>query len=531
MVVDITSDEKWLVIKSENKMELQQICISCTREIPNAWIVHKMNKYINTKRCFYNEKYGLLPIGLWLHLINTCKKFNLKLEFSEDLKKYIENFKFDYTKFEKYVKKIFKGAKDSSGKDFKPYDYQIEAAYKLLKYRKCCSEISTSGGKTLISFILFKYLIDHNIKNILYIVPSVDLADQSAEKYYEYESYLTEKNKSKNFKIGILKSGLKKKEKEDIESCTILFGTFQSLCKKDYTFFDRFKVHIGDECHHYAEAKSLKNILDKCHNIEYSFGVTGTFPRENNYGYMTLQTYIGPLVYSLTANDLINKENKGTPIYIIFNILEYADNIDKEMLFNMRDNKDPDDLTAGAKCLREELKYVNKQYKRIKYISDLAIKTKNNTMILFGDVKGGYGKELYQYIKDNSDKDVYYADGNTPNKNREYYKSQMENDTTGNTIIIASIGTFGEGIDIKNLWTIFLVNTAKSERIIRQICGRGLRQFPGKDKVILIDFVDDLRFSTKGNFHKENYIWKHYLERKKIYDEQKFPIYKQKVEI
>jgi CRISPR/Cas system-associated endonuclease/helicase Cas3 len=47
----------------------------------------------------------------------------------------------------------------------------------MLKYKKCCSEISTSGGKTLISFIIFKYLIDvENINNILYIVPSVDLA-------------------------------------------------------------------------------------------------------------------------------------------------------------------------------------------------------------------------------------------------------------------------------------------------------------------------------------------------------------------
>jgi len=60
---------------------------------------------------------------------------------------------------------------------FKPYDYQIKAAYTVIKYKKCCGEISTSGGKTLISFIIFKYLMDvAGVKNLLYVVPSVDLA-------------------------------------------------------------------------------------------------------------------------------------------------------------------------------------------------------------------------------------------------------------------------------------------------------------------------------------------------------------------
>jgi superfamily II DNA or RNA helicase len=90
----------------------------------------------------------------------------------------------------------------------------------------------------------------------------------------------------------------------------------------------------------------------------------------------------------------------------------------------------------------------------------------------------------------------------------------------------------GEGIDIKNLWNIFLVNTAKSERIIRQICGRGLRMFPGKDKTLIFDFVDDLRFSPKeaySTYYKENYMWKHYKDREKIYKGQNFPMFKKNV--
>ncbi len=106
----------------------------------------------------------------------------------------------------------------------------------------------------------------------------------------------------------------------------------------------------------------------------------------------------------------------------------------------------------------------------------------------------------------------------------------MEEDTSGNTVIVASINTFSEGIDIKNLWSIFLVDTAKSERLVRQICGRGIRLYPGKDKVVIFDFVDDIRYSADPNKrYKDNYLWRHGQERKKIYLEQHFPVYEQKV--
>jgi superfamily II DNA or RNA helicase len=91
-------------------------------------------------------------------------------------------------------------------------------------------------------------------------------------------------------------------------------------------------------------------------------------------------------------------------------------------------------------------------------------------------------------------------------------------------VLVASIGTFGEGIDLSNIWSIFLVNSAKSERLVRQICGRGLRKYPGKEKTLLFDFVDDLRYTMDGRY-EDNYMWKHYKERKKIYKEQNFPTY------
>lgn len=526
MKVDITKDNKYFVISSNYIFELNVIRNAFTREIPNAWMLKKVTSIVNTDRCFIND-YNMIPVGLWLEIIKVAKKFNIAMEMTPSAQQYLSQFQLDKETFKQYIDDLFEDAKDQNGNQFKPYDYQIEAAYTILKYKKTCAEISTSGGKTLISFIIFKYLIDVcGVSNILYIVPSVDLATQSAEKYEQYESFLSKHNH--NWEIGILRAGLKKKEKEKVESCNILFGTFQSLCKRDFQFFSRFDGCITDECHH-SKANSLQNIFNKL-DVNYSIGVTGTFPKDNLYEYLLLQSYIGPLTYKFTANDLINGEKKGTPVYIVFEIMDWASEEEKIKLYSERFNKDKEDLTSGARALKNERLFVNQSYTRVKFIGDKAINTTKNALVLFADIKYGYGKKIFDYIKNNSDKDVYYTDGNTKSDVRDYYKQCMEEDTSGNTIIVASINTFGEGIDIKNLWSIFLVDTAKSDRLVRQICGRGIRLYPGKDKVVLFDFVDDLRYTAHPKkYYKENYLWKHYLERKKIYQEQKFPVYEQRI--
>ena len=53
--------------------------------------------------------------------------------------------------------------------------------------------------------------------------------------------------------------------------------------------------------------------------------------------------------------------------------------------------------------------------------------------------------------------------------------------------------------------------------MIKQSLGRGMRLYEGKEKVNIIDFVDD--FSWNG---KENYLMKHSKERIEIYKREHF---------
>lgn len=78
-------------------------------------------------------------------------------------------------------------------------------------------------------------------------------------------------------------------------------------------------------------------------------------------------------------------------------------------------------------------------------------------------------------------------------------------------------GTFSTGISIRKIHNIFFTESFKSEVIIRQSIGRGLRQHNSKDSVNIVDFVDDLSLPDW-----ENYLIRHAKARQKIYKEQKF---------
>jgi superfamily II DNA or RNA helicase len=86
-------------------------------------------------------------------------------------------------------------------------------------------------------------------------------------------------------------------------------------------------------------------------------------------------------------------------------------------------------------------------------------------------------------------------------------------------ILIASFGTFSTGISINNIHNVFFVESYKSEKIVRQSIGRGMRLKKGKERVNIIDFVDDYSLG-RGS---KNYLLKHGEERVKIYTQQGFP--------
>lgn len=277
-------------------------------------------------------------------------------------------------------------------------------------------------------------------------------------------------------------------------------------------------------CHH-TQAKSIKDIIVKAYDSKYRYGLSGTMKSDDSAESFTLDAYLGPIVNKISAKFLIANEF-ATPIIVKSIVLDYLPEESKSKLHDLRMRKGKD--MDGSKLLDLERKLVIENNVRFKYIADIISKSTKNSLVLFLDVKYGYGRKYYDYLRESTNKTIFYVDGGTPSDIREDYKKEME--TGENKILIASFGTFATGISINNLHHIFFVESYKSDRLVRQSLGRGMRLLEGKDKVYIWDFVDDFRYGN-DNRTKNNYLFRHGNERIKTYSQQGFPYKKYKVKL
>lgn len=511
MTARLSQDERFIIIEQTTMEERRQLELSFTKKINDWWIIKKKNPSANVDECFIMNQ-CIIPKGLYLELINVCNEFNYSLDFIDGFNCKIKNCGITYEGFKEYVDNLFR-----KNETIHPTEYQIKAAYSILSYKNCNIEVATSGGKTIISYIVFRYMKDVlHISKFLFITPNTNLTTQTAEKYIKYD----EGNQiESDWTYNMVHSKMKKKDQEDY-SQTIIFGNYQSLSRKHPEFFKDYKTVFIDEVQH-GSCRSIKTVIKKCYNSEYVVGMTGTFPEIGSYNSFVLQAFIGPIVYRLSSYELINVEKFATPIKMIGMCLDYLSEDRKKALYNARCTKDKNDPTAGGKLLVLEKDIARKSRSRFIYIVNTISKVTKNSLVVFSDIQNSYGEKIYRWLKENTDKSLYYIDGNVDPEYREYAKSQMENDNTGNSIIVASVGTFSEGIDISNICNIFLVESTKSPIQISQLIGRGMRRSSQKTEVMFIDFGDDFRYGT--GFQKNNYLFRHFEERSKIYKNKGFP--------
>jgi superfamily II DNA or RNA helicase len=182
----------------------------------------------------------------------------------------------------------------------------------------------------------------------------------------------------------------------------------------------------------------------------------------------------------------------------------------KEMYLNAKD--------FGRDMLAIEKGIIFDSKERLDFISDLTKKFGKNSLILFSDVKNGYGKMIQTKLLE-WNPNTFYIDGEVDSKERDRFKDILE--AQNDVIIVASFGTFATGLDTKNLHHIILAESIKAEVTLRQAIGRGMRKLAEKTKVLVWDLVDQL----------DGYSIRHSKVRKEIYREQKFEVSENKVDL
>jgi superfamily II DNA or RNA helicase len=177
----------------------------------------------------------------------------------------------------------------------------------------------------------------------------------------------------------------------------------------------------------------------------------------------------------------------------------------------------PDDVVERMKdaTYQEEIEYLISNQNRNRFIRNLAISLGTNTLILYQMVEK-HGQILYNDILEKANgRKVFFIHGKVDTDDREEVRRIME--IENDAIVVASFGTFSTGINIRNLHNVIFASPSKSRVRNLQSIGRGLRQSEGKEMATLYDIADDMRYKKHMNF-----TLKHFVERVKIYNEEKF---------
>ena len=380
----------------------------------------------------------------------------------------------------------------SDGKAIEPRDYQLEAVHHALSKKRALLISPTASGKSLIIYLIIRWFLERYENKVLIVVPTTSLVNQMYTDFGDYSQY--DDTFDHESTIHRIYSGRPK----FAENERIIVSTWQSIYKLGPDWFSQFGAVIGDEAHNF-KAKSLISILSKMRDAEYRFGTTGTLDGTQTHK-LVLEGHFGPARYVTTTKTLMDS-GALSELEISMILLKYPDEIRK---------------VWGKKKYQEEMDYIVSYEKRNSFITNLALDQDGNTLVLFQYVEK-HGKPLYDMIKKKAHarRQIFYVSGETGADVREDIRKITE--TQKNAIIVASLGTFSTGVNIRNLHNVIFASPSKSQIKVLQSIGRGLRKSDNGQATKLYDLADDLHWKSR-----KNYTLLHAAERMKIYGKEKF---------
>lgn len=356
-------------------------------------------------------------------------------------------------------------------------DYQLNAFVHNVRKGRLLTLCPTSSGKSLIIYLTVMYL---NVKALI-IVPTVGLVQQLLEHFKEY---------------GCDSDGvhLIYSQQEKYSNAQVVISTWQSLMDMPKEYFNQCDAIFVDEAHG-AEAKSIKHIMELSTDVYYRFGFTGTL-KDVKCHRLTLEGLFGDIYEPIKTHELI-EQGYISDLKIKILLLKYS----------------PEDIKA-VKGLEyaDELTFIVRNEKRRKFINNLILSLKGNTLILFRFV-GNQGRELFDELSKLLPKDrpVYFIYGKTELEEREFIRTVLSKET--NAVLVGSYGCVGTGLDIPSLKHVIFGHPFKSKIKVLQAIGRGLRKHIDKQYVTVYDIGDDLG---------QNFTVDHLVERVQIYIKERF---------
>lgn len=376
----------------------------------------------------------------------------------------------------------------SHGKLMTPTDYQEDAVRTLVKtyndgfIRKALVVMATGLGKTFTAAETIRRINIAKPVKVLIIAHTNEIVYQLERAFWPF---LTPAEET------LIWNGYEQPSQEDLIRAPFVFSCLNSVfhhleTRGELPLYD---IILVDECHHVGGemySKVLDSVGAGSSGGPFLIGLTATPWRPDD---KDLQAYFGEPLISV---DLVTGLKRGFLANVDYRM--YTDNINWEGLAKLHGSKFSPRLinrtlfiTQWDDSVVTELQKIWKEQKNPRAIVfcgriDHAITMRDrinalgfcNAAAIYSQTYGGHSMTAFDRNKILCD----FHDGSVN--------------------LVCAVDIFNEGVDVPDVNIIVFQRVTHSRRIFIQQLGRGLRVSKEKEKVIVLDFVSDIRRFAAG---------------------------------
>lgn len=345
-----------------------------------------------------------------------------------------------------------------------PREYQENIINKIILNfnhgrKKSLFIVATGLGKTVIASTVSNLLFEKGLKKILVLCHSIDLAQQLQREFWPQIP--------KSVPTRLFMSG-----EPPVPIDGINFGLYQTLFGYlggiDPSAFDLIVV---DEAHH-----ALSNAFSSCINHlepKHLIGMTATPWRGDG---AQIESIFGE---SIAKVSLIDGMKMGYLAKVDYRLM--CDNINWDIIPKLARK------SISIKDLNKKLFLPQRDEAVIASIEKICREIKKPKIAIFSPSKI-HAEEFARKLN------VAGISASSASIDDKVKRRRVLLDFgAGNITALTSVDVLNEGIDVPSVNVLVFLRATHSRRIFVQQLGRGLRLAPGKETVVVLDFVTDIR--------------------------------------
>ena len=262
-------------------------------------------------------------------------------------------------------------------------------------------------------------------------------------------------------------------------SQTVIFATVQSISKDLEKFSPTdFDYLIVDECHH-AAANTYQKSFTYFHP-KFILGVTATPERSDGEDMLEL--------FQNVAHKMDLKTAVERGVLVPIRCIRVKTNID---LTDVRIN--------GIKYNSQDLESKLFIPERNQLIVDTYLKYVNGKKTVIFCASVDHAAEIVKLLRDSGVK----AEAVSGRDRVEVREKILKDYETGSTNVLCACDLLNEGWDSPHTTVLFMARPTMSKTIYLQQLGRGTRRCPGKEDLLVVDFVDNANmFNMPYSLHR-----------------------------